>query len=56
MQDLQVGFTAAMSELSKIQDEDQQLHQKLETSKRQQDTQIGDILEIVQALKVIKPP
>lgn len=52
MQDLQVGFSAAMNELSNIQDEDKILHEKMNSSKREHDTQMSDIVDLVQSLKV----
>ncbi|XP_067942127.1 rho guanine nucleotide exchange factor 33-like isoform X2 [Watersipora subatra] len=51
VQDLQVGFTAAMTELSNIQDEDKKLYDKLNDSKQEQEVQMKDILQLVQALK-----
>ena len=54
MQDLQVGFSAAMDELSKIQDEDRELQDKLESSNKHHDDQLAEILQTVQALKVIQ--
>ena len=52
MQDLQVGFTAAMTELSKIQDEDRELHEKLDNSKKQHEIQMKDVYDLVQKLQV----
>ena len=52
VQDLQVGFTAAMTELSNIQDEDKKLYDKLSDSKQEQEVQMRDVLQLVQTLKV----
>ena len=52
MQDLQVGFTAAMTELSKIQDEDRELHEKLDNSKKQHEIRMKDVYDLVQKLQV----
>lgn len=56
VQDLQVGFTEAMTELSNIQDEDKRLHDKIDNSQSEQEVKMKDIVELVHTLKVCVSP
>ncbi len=50
---MKVGFTTAMEELSRIQYGDLVLQEKVDSNKKQYETQLADVVQMVLELKVI---